>query len=72
MLKTIRSVVRFRPLRVKAADRRLSTVASVADYRRIAKRRLPRGVFDYVDGGAEDELTCERIQLISGPLHPLA
>ncbi len=23
--------------------------------RRIAKRRLPRGVFDYIDGGAEDE-----------------
>lgn len=25
--------------------------------RRIARRRLPRGVFDYIDGGAEDELT---------------
>jgi L-lactate dehydrogenase (cytochrome) len=60
MLKTLRSVVRFRPLRVRAADRRLSTVASVADYRRIARRRLPRGVFDYVDGGAEDELTLRR------------
>jgi L-lactate dehydrogenase (cytochrome) len=29
----------------------------VADLRAIAKRRLPRGVFDYIDGGAEDELT---------------
>jgi L-lactate dehydrogenase (cytochrome) len=28
----------------------------VADLRAIAKRRLPRGVFDYIDGGAEDEL----------------
>ena len=27
----------------------------MADLRRIAKRRLPRGVFDYIDGGAEDE-----------------
>jgi hypothetical protein len=25
--------------------------------RRAARRRLPRGVFDYIDGGAEDELT---------------
>ena len=60
MLKTLRSVVRFRPVHLRAADRRLSTVASVADYRRIARRRLPRGVFDYVDGGAEDELTLRR------------
>jgi len=28
----------------------------VADLRVLAKRRLPRGVFDYIDGGAEDEL----------------
>ena len=60
MLRTLRSVVRLRPVHLRAADRRLSTVASVADYRRIARRRLPRGVFDYVDGGAEDELTLHR------------
>jgi L-lactate dehydrogenase (cytochrome) len=29
----------------------------VADLRRIARRRLPAGVFDYIDGGAEDERT---------------
>jgi L-lactate dehydrogenase (cytochrome) len=29
----------------------------VADLRRIARRRLPGGVFDYIDGGAEDERT---------------
>lgn len=29
---------------------------SVADYRRLAQRRLPRWVFDYLDGGAEDEI----------------
>lgn len=33
-----------------------STV-SIADLRRLAQRRLPRMVFDYIDGGAEDELT---------------
>ncbi|HKX36111.1 MAG TPA: alpha-hydroxy-acid oxidizing protein, partial [Rhizorhapis sp.] len=27
----------------------------VEDYRLLARRRLPRMVFDYLDGGAEDE-----------------
>jgi len=27
------------------------------DYRRLAERRLPRFLFDYIDGGANDELT---------------
>ena len=30
---------------------------SIADLRRAAKRRLPRAVFDFFDGGAEDEIT---------------
>ena len=32
-----------------------ATRLTVEDMRRIAKRRLPQGVFDYIDGGAEDE-----------------
>jgi isopentenyl diphosphate isomerase/L-lactate dehydrogenase-like FMN-dependent dehydrogenase len=32
-------------------------IVNIADLRRIACRRLPRAVFDYVDGGAEDEVT---------------
>src|SRR2546423_1303236 len=32
-------------------------VLNVEDLRRAAKRRLPRVVFDYIDGGAEDERT---------------
>src|SRR5437773_3028198 len=32
-------------------------VVSIEDLRRIAKRRLPRVVFDYIDGGADAELT---------------
>jgi L-lactate dehydrogenase (cytochrome) len=31
--------------------------SNVEDLRRLAKRRLPRVVFDYIDGGAEDETT---------------
>jgi isopentenyl diphosphate isomerase/L-lactate dehydrogenase-like FMN-dependent dehydrogenase len=30
---------------------------SIADLRRMAERSLPRAIFDFLDGGAEDELT---------------
>ncbi|MDH3755447.1 MAG: alpha-hydroxy-acid oxidizing protein [Acidimicrobiia bacterium] len=40
--------------------RRLARAATVGDLRKIARRRLPRGVFDYIDGAAEDELTSRR------------
>jgi L-lactate dehydrogenase (cytochrome) len=32
-------------------------VVNIADLRRLARRRLPRAVFDYIDGGADDERT---------------
>ena len=32
-------------------------IVNIADLRRAAKLRLPRVVFDYIDGGAEQELT---------------
>lgn len=35
-------------------------LVSVEDYRRRARARLPKFVFDYVDGGAEDERTLAR------------
>jgi L-lactate dehydrogenase (cytochrome) len=57
MIETLRSVLRFRRFELDPVARRLARVANVADLRRIAKRRLPRGVFDYIDGGAEDERT---------------
>jgi L-lactate dehydrogenase (cytochrome) len=56
-IATLRSVVRFKPIETDRIERRLSRAASVHDLRAIARRRLPRGVFDYVDGGAEDERT---------------
>jgi L-lactate dehydrogenase (cytochrome) len=56
-VETLRSVVRFGKLETDPVARRLARAASVADMRRIAKRRLPRGCFDYIDGGAEDERT---------------
>lgn len=50
-------VARFRRPELSLRKRRLAKSATVEDLRRIARRRLPRGVFDYIDGGAEDELT---------------
>ena len=32
-------------------------VVNIADLRRLAERRLPRAVFDYIDGGADAEVT---------------
>ena len=55
MINTFRSVVQFEKLTLDPVERRLRKAASVEDFRRIAKRRLPHGVFDYIDGGAEDE-----------------
>ena len=57
---TLRSVLQFRPVEWDLDLRRLRVAADVADLRRIARRRLPRGVFDYIDGGAEDELSLRR------------
>lgn len=50
-------VFEFRLPELSLTKRRLARSATVEDLRRVARRRLPRGVFDYIDGGAEDELT---------------
>jgi len=33
---------------------------NVEDFRRLAKRRLPGPIFHYIDGAADDEVTCRR------------
>src|ERR1700704_6266141 len=49
----------------------LHHAVSIEDLRRIAQRRLPRAIFDFFDGGAEDEVTLrenrasfERVRLL--------
>ena len=59
-MSAVRSVVRLRVPRWPTAEQRLTRCADVADLRRMARRRLPRGVFDYIDGGAEAEVTLGR------------
>lgn len=39
---------------------RLKHCHSFHDYRELAKRRLPGPIFNYIDGAADDELTCRR------------
>ena len=60
IINTLRSVLRFRRFEFNATKRRLQKAASVEDLRKMARRRLPGGVFDYIDGGAEDEVAMDR------------
>ncbi|MBP6689105.1 MAG: alpha-hydroxy-acid oxidizing protein [Hyphomonadaceae bacterium] len=38
----------------------ISRARNIADLRRMAREKLPRMVFDYIDGGADDEVTLAR------------
>src|SRR5471030_2694035 len=45
------------------ADRtlgRMALILSIDDLRTLAKRRVPRAIFDYADGGSYDERTIRR------------
>ena len=44
------------------ADRKLKKVVNLAELRILSKKRVPKAVFDYVDGGANDELAYARSQ----------
>jgi L-lactate dehydrogenase (cytochrome) len=52
----------LRPRRLPGdrTDRRLARAATIRDLRDIARRRTPRGVFDYTDGAAGQELSLDR------------
>ncbi|HEU4514917.1 MAG TPA: alpha-hydroxy acid oxidase [Nocardioidaceae bacterium] len=56
----LRPLVRVEPLRLSRVESRLARAASIGDLRAIARRRTPRSVFDYVDGGAESEVSLRR------------
>ena len=55
LLKTLRSVIAIRRFDFNSRRRRLAKCGDIADVRRLAKRNLPGGVFDYFDGAAESE-----------------
>jgi L-lactate dehydrogenase (cytochrome) len=52
----MRRLVRLRTVPLDAQARRLGSCYDIADLRRAAKRRIPRPVFDYVDGAADEEI----------------
>ena len=52
----MRRLVRLRAVPLDAKARRLGSCYDIADLRRAAKRRIPRPVFDYVDGAADEEI----------------
>ena len=56
----LRELLRTRPIERDPVARRLSRAHTIGDLRAIAKRRTPRAVFDYTDGGAEDESTLRQ------------
>ena len=45
-------------------DKKLKKVVNMAEMRNLAKKRVPKAVFDYVDGGANEELAYARSQEI--------
>jgi L-lactate dehydrogenase (cytochrome)/(S)-mandelate dehydrogenase len=58
---------------------RLARFLSIEDFRQAARQRLPRAIFDFIDGGAEDELTLrdnryafERIRLLPRVLNDVS
>jgi L-lactate dehydrogenase (cytochrome) len=53
-------ILRPKPFEPNSSERRLSKAANVEDLRRIARKRVPKAVFDYVDGAAGDEISRER------------
>src|SRR5579862_5535746 len=55
-VREMRKLVQLRGVTLNATERRLGACYDVADLRRAAKRRIPRPVFDYVDGGADEEI----------------
>jgi L-lactate dehydrogenase (cytochrome) len=56
----LRPLLRPRPIQLDPTQRRLSRALTITDLRAVAKRRTPRAVFDYTDGGAEAETSLRR------------
>ena len=58
--RELRPYLRTGPIRRSPVERRLASAATVADLRSIARRHVPRAVFDYTDGAAESETSLRR------------
>lgn len=56
-LDELRATLQFKPISLNHNERVLARAYSIEDLRRAAKRALPRSVFDYVEGGSDEEIT---------------
>lgn len=59
-LSVLREQLNFRAPSLDFAATRLAKAQTIWDLRRIAKRRTPKGPFDYTDGAAENEVGLAR------------
>ena len=55
----IRQLIHMKPVELDATGRRLSACHDIADLRAAGRRRTPRPVFDYVDGGSDEEVSLD-------------
>ena len=53
-------LMKFKKPELDGRKRRLESALTIADLRKIAKRRTPKAAFDYTDGAAEGELSLSR------------
>jgi hypothetical protein len=48
------------PNAFRKPDMNFDKAVNVEDFRRLAKRRLPKMAFDFIEGGCDDEFGAER------------
>ena len=53
----VRRLIKMKPVELNATRRRLAGCHDIGDMRKVARRVIPRPVFDYVEGGADEELS---------------
>ena len=58
--KDLAPLLQFQLPTIHRKKRRLENALTIWDLREIAKRRTPKGPFDYTDGAAESEVSLER------------
>ena len=56
----LRPYLRTGPIHLSPVERRLASAATIWDLRLVARRHVPRAVFDYTDGAAETETSLRR------------
>jgi L-lactate dehydrogenase (cytochrome) len=60
----IKPLLRVRPVERNLTNRRLAKALTIADLRAVARKRVPRAVFDYTDGAAEEEISLRRARRV--------